>query len=180
MLSGGSQSSRPQPPRGSYPSHDPYYNKPPPPAPAQAQGRRDDRYGTEPGRQGSYSSSSYGSDHRYDDRQRYDGRERYEERRYDDRDRHTARNGGGYGSPPPQSYGFQSLGPPPSAGAHGRPNLAASQRPPPTPAPPPPRDGNDRDALWPIFKAVDKNSTCLHPQAPDRRMVQKESRGGPD
>jgi len=167
MLSGGSQSARPPPSRGPSRPQDPYYNKPPPPASTPSQGRRDDRYGPEPGRQGSYGSSSYApSDHRYDDRQRYDERDRYDDRRYDDRDRYNGRNGGsggggggGYGSPPPQSYGFQSLGPPPAAGSHGRPSLAASQRPPPTPAPPPPRDGNDREALWPIFKAVDKNST---------------------
>ncbi|TID17491.1 hypothetical protein E2P81_ATG08065 [Venturia nashicola] len=57
------------------------------------------------------------------------------------------------GSPPPQNYGQGRVGPPP--GPHGRPPI--STRPPPTPAPP--RDGNDRDALWPLFKAVDKNGS---------------------
>ncbi|KAE9967481.1 hypothetical protein EG328_008171 [Venturia inaequalis] len=56
------------------------------------------------------------------------------------------------GSPPPQNYGQGRGGPPP--GPHGRPPIS---RPPPTPAPP--RDGNDRDALWPLFKAVDKNGS---------------------
>ncbi|EON61872.1 hypothetical protein W97_01090 [Coniosporium apollinis CBS 100218] len=60
----------------------------------------------------------------------------------------------GYGSPPPPAdYGH---GPPP-ASYHGRPPLTASSRPPPTPAPP--RDSNDRDALWRIFNAVDKDGS---------------------
>ncbi|KAF2421007.1 EF-hand [Tothia fuscella] len=58
------------------------------------------------------------------------------------------------GSPPPQSYGYGRGGPPPSQ-HHGRPPVV--NRPPPTPAPP--RDGNDRDALWPLFKAVDKDGS---------------------
>lgn len=51
------------------------------------------------------------------------------------------------GSPPPQNYGH---GPPPQ-GYHGRPPVP----PPRTPAPP--RDGNDREALWRLFGAVDKD-----------------------
>ncbi len=54
-----------------------------------------------------------------------------------------------YGSPPPQNYGF---GPPPPA--QSRPPV---QRPPATPAAP--RNANDRDSLWRMFCAVDKNST---------------------
>lgn len=57
------------------------------------------------------------------------------------------------GSPPPANYGH---GPPPQS-YHGRPPIAQQQRPPPTPAPP--RDANDRDALWRLFGAVDKNGT---------------------
>lgn len=56
--------------------------------------------------------------------------------------------------PPPASYGH---GPPPQGG-HGRPTIPQQQRP-PTVAPPPPRDGNDRDALWPLFKQVDRNNS---------------------
>ncbi|KAL5116283.1 hypothetical protein ACEQ8H_005841 [Pleosporales sp. CAS-2024a] len=58
----------------------------------------------------------------------------------------------GVGSPPPANYGH---GPPPQ-GYHGRPPIAAQHRPPPTPAPP--RDGNDREALWRLFGAVDKDN----------------------
>ncbi|KAL1643258.1 hypothetical protein SLS58_004929 [Diplodia intermedia] len=59
---------------------------------------------------------------------------------------------GGYASPPPQNYG---AAPAPNSFNHGRPQLSPSARPPPTPAPP--RDPNDRDALWRLFAAVDKN-----------------------
>lgn len=51
-------------------------------------------------------------------------------------------------SPPPANYGS---GPPPQ-GYHGRPPVS---RPPATPAPP--RDANDRDSLWRLFGAVDKD-----------------------
>jgi hypothetical protein len=63
----------------------------------------------------------------------------------------------GIGSPPPGNYGYERTGPPPG-GAHGRP--PTSVRPPPTPAPGmpgAPRDGNDREALWPMFKTVDRD-----------------------
>lgn len=87
-------------------------------------------------------------DARPDDRYtRYDGRTgtpQYSNSRPDERY--------GVGSPPPANYGH---GPPPQ-GYHGRPPIAAQSRPPPTPAPP--RDGNDREALWRLFGAVDKNS----------------------
>ncbi|CAK1364046.1 Sorcin [Cercospora beticola] len=59
---------------------------------------------------------------------------------------------GGITSPPPASYG---QGPPPQ-GYHNRPAIPEHQRP-PTVAPP--RDGNDRDALWPLFLQVDRNRT---------------------
>ncbi|KAI5366392.1 Putative EF-hand domain-containing protein [Septoria linicola] len=60
---------------------------------------------------------------------------------------------GGLTSPPPAaSYGH---GPAPQ-GYHNRPPIPESQRP-PTVAPP--RDGNDRDALWPLFLQVDRNRT---------------------
>ncbi|KAH3905784.1 hypothetical protein HBI56_210810 [Parastagonospora nodorum] len=58
----------------------------------------------------------------------------------------------GVGSPPPANYGH---GPPPQ-GYHGRPPIAQQSRPPPTPAPP--RDANDREALWRLFVAVDKDN----------------------
>ena len=59
---------------------------------------------------------------------------------------------GGGGSPPPAAYGYGRQGPPPAA--HGRP---PASRP---PSVVPPRDGNDRDALWPLFKQVDRDGTC--------------------
>ncbi|KAB2577726.1 Programmed cell death protein 6 [Lasiodiplodia theobromae] len=59
---------------------------------------------------------------------------------------------GGYSSPPPQNYG---AAPAPSSFNHGRPPLSQAGRPPPTPVPP--RDPNDREALWRLFGAVDKN-----------------------
>ncbi|EMF10639.1 EF-hand [Sphaerulina musiva SO2202] len=59
----------------------------------------------------------------------------------------------GVASPPPAAnYGH---GPPPQ-GYHNRPPIPEHQRP-PTVAPP--RDGNDRDALWPLFLQVDRNRT---------------------
>ncbi|KAF2270369.1 EF-hand [Lojkania enalia] len=136
------QSSAPRPPRTS--SARPDYNKPPPPVPSGRQELRpgDDRYGA--GRGGGYDSrpppGAY-NDPRYESRQQYSPR-------YDRDPRFD-----GYGSPPPQSYGS---GPPPQ-GYHGRPPLATHHRPPPTPAPP--RDENDREALWKLFGAVDKDGS---------------------
>lgn len=65
---------------------------------------------------------------------------------------------GSYGSPQQNNYGFTS--PPPQN--YGRPapvqnRPAPMSRPPPSPAPP---NGAD-PALWPLFKAVDKNSTSF-------------------
>ncbi|KAJ4343040.1 hypothetical protein N0V87_000758 [Didymella glomerata] len=129
MLSQGSR-----PPRTS--SARPDYNKPAPAPPtAQHSHRPEERYG---GRPQSYEQrpppGAY-NDNRYDSR-------------YDSRPSHQ-----GIGSPPPANYGH---GPPPQ-GFHGRPPIAQQQRPPPTPAPP--RDANDRDALWKLFGAVDRNQS---------------------
>lgn len=129
MLSQGSR-----PPRTS--SARPDYNKPAPAPPtAQHSYRPEERYG---GRPQSYEQrpppGAY-NDNRYDSR-------------YDSRPSHH-----GVGSPPPANYGH---GPPPQ-GFHGRPPIAQQQRPPPTPAPP--RDANDRDALWKLFGAVDRDQS---------------------
>jgi len=130
-----------RPPRTS--SARPDYNKPLPPVPSgqRYDTRPDERYGGGGGRGaggGGYDSrpppGAY-SDTRYDSR--YDSRQ----------DNRMA-----VGSPPPANYGH---GPPPQ-GYHGRPQLAQQSRPPPTPAPP--RDANDREALWRLFGAVDKDS----------------------
>ena len=127
MMSQGSR-----PPRTS--SARPDYNKPPPPVPSsQHSYRPEERYGG--GRPASYDSRPPPG--AYNDR--YDSR-------YESRPSHT-----GIGSPPPANYGH---GPPPQS-YHGRPPIAQQQRPPPTPAPP--RDANDRDALWRLFGAVDKD-----------------------
>lgn len=131
-----------RPPRTS--SARPDYNKPPPPVPSgqRYDTRPDERYGGGGGRGaggGGYDSrpppGAY-SDTRYDSR--YDSRQ----------DNRMA-----VGSPPPANYGH---GPPPQ-GYHGRPQLAQQSRPPPTPAPP--RDANDREALWRLFGAVDKDKS---------------------
>jgi hypothetical protein len=131
-----------RPPRTS--SARPDYNKPAPATPSQRYDHRpDERYGG--GRGAGAVSGGYDSrpppgafnDPRYDSR--YDARP----------DTRL-----GVGSPPPANYGN---GPPPQ-GYHGRPQLAPMSRPPPTPAPVPPRDANDREALWRLFGAVDKDS----------------------
>jgi hypothetical protein len=131
-----------RPPRTS--SARPDYNKPAPATPSQRYDPRpDDRYGGGGGRgagsggydsrppPGAFNNPQY--DNRYDSRQ----------------DSRLA-----VGSPPPANYGH---GPPPQ-GYHGRPQLAQQSRPPPTPAPAPPRDASDREALWRLFGAVDKDS----------------------
>jgi hypothetical protein len=90
---------------------------------------------------------------------RYDsyGRPPSSDPRYDDR-RGGGRQGGpahaAIGSPPPANYGYDRNNVPPPPGNHGRPPIN-NYRPPPTPMPP--RDGNDRDALWPMFRQVDKD-----------------------
>lgn len=94
--------------------------------------RPDDRYGGGGRGGGGYDSRPAPGTYQHDARYRHDGHY-------------------GVGSPPPANYGH---GPPPQ-GYHGRPPIAAQSRPPPTPAPP--RDGNDRDALWRLFGAVDKD-----------------------
>ncbi|KAF2663051.1 EF-hand [Lophiostoma macrostomum CBS 122681] len=135
-LSGGSS----RPPRTS--SARPDYNKPPPPVPS---GRSDLRPNDSYGRSTYESRPPPGA---FNDRpDRYDSRPQTTSPRYD-QTRHDPRYDG-YGSPPPQNYG---QGAPPQ-GYHNRPAIA--NRPPPTPAPP--RDANDRQALWQLFGAVDKD-----------------------
>ncbi|OAL07153.1 EF-hand [Phaeosphaeriaceae sp. SRC1lsM3a] len=157
MMSNQSQ----RPPRTS--SARPDYNKPAPSVPNQrsdlpSQQRQDyrqddNRYGSGGGapRPTSYDSrpppGAYQQDSRYDTR--YDSRP--DAQRYDSRPQQPQDTRYGVGSPPPANYG---QGPPPQ-GYHGRPPIAQQSRPPPTPAPP--RDANDREALWRLFGAVDKD-----------------------
>ncbi|PVH98567.1 EF-hand [Periconia macrospinosa] len=119
----------------------PDYNKPPPPAPSRQELRPNDRYSGGPSAYDSRPPPGAYQDSRYDARPNAQS-PRYDQARHDPRY-------DGYGSPPPQTnYG---QGPPLH---HNRPPV---QRPPPTPAPP--RDGNDRDALWRLFGAVDKDGS---------------------
>lgn len=148
ILGSGNSSSSQRPPRT---------DKPAPPLPSQAL-RPNDRYDSRP-HDGGHGSS--GSSPRYDSRPpdpRYGsgGGSAGHSPRYDSRpDPRADQRYNDYGSPPPQNYGYGRGGPPPHQ-SHGRPPV--SNRPPPTPAPP--RDANDRDALWPLFKAVDKDGMC--------------------
>jgi len=114
----------------------PDYNKPAPTIPNQ----RSDLPSQRPQQQ-TYRPSTY-------DSRPPPGAYQQQDARYDSR--YDSRHG--VGSPPPANYG---QGPPPQ-GYHGRPPIAAIARPPATPAPP--RDGNDREALWRLFGAVDKDS----------------------
>ncbi|KAF7846080.1 hypothetical protein BT93_L5316 [Corymbia citriodora subsp. variegata] len=134
-----------------------YANKPPPPAPVQTM-RPDDRYGR-PAAAG--YKSPVAQQFQYDNRpppSRYDNypppqqqQQQQQGPRYSQAPAPPPRNN--YTpSAPPANYG---QGPPPSA-YHNRPPIPQSQRP-PTVAPGPPRDGNDRDALWPLFCQVDKD-----------------------
>ncbi|KXT07585.1 hypothetical protein AC578_10210 [Pseudocercospora eumusae] len=141
----------PQPP-GAYGGS----SNPPPPPPPQSQG--------------GYSDYGRGSSPRYDQYSqnpqspRYGGPGQgqqggYGQQGYNQGPSHAAPpppRGSSYGGltspPPPASYG---QGPAPQ-GYHDRPPIPEHQRP-PTVAPPPPRDGNDRDALWPLFLQVDKD-----------------------
>ncbi|CAO2656637.1 Nn.00g054400.m01.CDS01 [Neocucurbitaria sp. VM-36] len=146
-MAGSQSSGAARPPRTS--SARPEYNKPPPPVPSQRYDPRpDERYGGGGGRGGGGYDSRPPPGAYHDSR--YDGRASSD--RYDSRhdNRHDDRYG--VGSPPPASYG---QGPPPQ-GYHGRPPIAQQSRPPPTPAPP--RDANDREALWRLFGAVDKDN----------------------
>ncbi|KAF2467551.1 EF-hand [Lindgomyces ingoldianus] len=135
LLSGNNQQA-PRPPRTS--SARPDHNKPPPPVPSRQELRPGDGYGR--GYDSRPPPGAY-NDPRYNSQQHSP---RYDQQRHDPRF-------DGYGSPPPQNYG---QGPPPQ-GYHGRPPVV--NRPPPTPAPP--RDGNDREALWRLFGAVDKDGS---------------------
>lgn len=154
------------------------YNKPVPPPPSQTS-RPDDRYGRPPQQSqgygapgpipGAYGSSNPPPSQGYNDYAR-PGSTRYDN--YNQAAPQSPRYGQGYsqqqqgyGGPPPQRTGAYSgltsppppsnygQGPPPQ-GYHNRPPIPDHQRP-PTVAPP--RDGNDRDALWPIFQQVDKD-----------------------
>ncbi|KAM3420149.1 hypothetical protein BST61_g3449 [Cercospora zeina] len=166
-----------------------YNNKPVPPAPTPAQNLRpqqDDRYGRQspaaggyrdpqpPGAYGSsnppppqnqgYSDYGRGNSPRYDQynqQPRYGGQGQQgghggppPQQGYGQAPppRSSSTTYGGVTSPPPASYG---QGPPPQ-GYHNRPAIPEHQRP-PTVAPP--RDGNDKEALWPLFLQVDRNRT---------------------
>lgn len=153
MMSQAQSSSRPPPRTTSRPD----YNKPPPPVPTQTLRPGDDRYGRSnsygPGGYNDRPSSYNDRPGAYNDRPaNYDRPGAYNDGRQPNSryEQHSPRLDG-YGSPPPQSYG---QGPPPQ-GYHGRPPIV--NRPPPTPAPP--RDGNDREALWRLFGAVDKDGS---------------------
>ncbi|KAK5124219.1 hypothetical protein LTR85_001922 [Meristemomyces frigidus] len=174
MMSNSQGASAPPPPRNHSNSAASHYNKPVPPPPQQVQALRpqDDRYarlqnqGYQPGPPGAYGSSNPPppQNQGYNDYGRGPS-PRYDQ--YNQQQPQSPRYGsqGGYGqqqppppqrnnlaSPPPSNYG---QGPPPQ-GHHNRTPLPDHQRP-PTAAPPPPRDGNDRDALWPLFLQVDKD-----------------------
>lgn len=164
-------------------------NKPVPPPPSQVSNLRpgqDDRYGRQ-SPAGGYNNSpappgAYGSSNPPPPNQGYNDYGRQNSPRYDQYNQsQPSRYGqqgqgqynqqsGGYGSqnaPPPRqssnNYGMTSPPPPanygqgpPPQGYHNRPPIPDYQRPPTTA---PPRDGNDRDALWPLFLQVDKNRT---------------------
>lgn len=145
--------------------------------------RTDDRYGrpTPPGAyhsasnsQSSYHSTSY--DARPAPAPRYDNYSHQpvqpDRHRYSNAQQQAqpppalpARNP--YASPPPPAtYGS---GPRPSE-YHNRPPIPAAQRPPTVP-PPAARDGNDRDALWPLFMAVDADRSGQLSESSLRRAL---------
>ncbi|KAI9701676.1 MAG: hypothetical protein M1820_006447 [Bogoriella megaspora] len=133
-------------------SQDPYATKPPPPAPIQQlRPSSDDRY------------NRHSSSPSYEDPNRRQPNlpPRYSTSSPSYSSPQPPRPQSYSNPPPPSNYGYTS--PPPPAdygqgprptGYHNRPPV--SHRPPSTPAPPP-KDGNDRDSLWPIFQAVDKD-----------------------
>lgn len=156
-----------------------YQNKPPPLPPIQNLSLRpDDRYSQRPPSgsstrppSGTYNSPQHSPAYT-DNRQpspRYDSQYAPQSPRYNQGYNSGApppppRNN--YASPPPPAnYGN---GPPPT-GHHNRTPLSQSQRP-PTVAPPP-RDANDRDALWPLFVAVDKDRTGQLTESSLRRAL---------
>ncbi|KAH9840473.1 programmed cell death protein (calcium-binding protein) [Teratosphaeria destructans] len=172
MMGGSQQTSGAPPSRPHAGSTSLNYNKPIPPPPPQVSNLRpqDDRYGRQQQGQGyqspgpvpgAYGSSgpppSQGQGHneysrnqssRYDSYGQQPQSPRYAQGYAQQQAPPPPRNN--YTSPPPQNYG---QGPPPQ-GYHNRPPIPDHQRP-PTVAPP--RDGNDRDALWPLFLQVDKD-----------------------
>lgn len=175
------------PPPGRRIDSNPNYNKPVPPPPQVANLRSDDRYGRQSPASGYQSPAppgAYGSSNPAPPpNQGYNDYGRQNSPRYDQHSQ-SQRYGSGQQQPPPpptsynnhqqynpapppprnssNSYGITSPPPPtqnpPPQGYHNRPPIPDHQRP-PTTAPPPPRDGNDRDALWPLFLQVDKNRT---------------------
>ncbi|KAK5011478.1 hypothetical protein LTR28_001995 [Elasticomyces elasticus] len=68
----------------------------------------------------------------------------------------------------PATYGTGPPPPPPS-GYHNRPPIPQNARPPQTPAPP--RDASDREALWPLFLAVDKDRSGQLSESELRRAL---------
>ncbi|KAF2099668.1 EF-hand [Rhizodiscina lignyota] len=128
------------------------YNKPQPPRP-------DDRYGRHspsgtydtgrPAPQGSYSDAG-----RPPPASNYDAGRPPAPGSYNDGSSRQYSSRYSIGSPPPQNYGYGQLGPPPAKDYTSRP---PAQAPPPTPAPP--KDASDKDALWPLFRAVDKDQS---------------------
>ncbi|KAJ9624813.1 hypothetical protein H2203_004763 [Taxawa tesnikishii (nom. ined.)] len=128
-----------------------YGSKPPLPAPVQNL-RPDDRY-ARPASSGYQPSTGYQSTSGAQSPAYADGRQRY--------DNYNPQ------SPRYNNNNYQQ-GPPP-AGYHNRPPIPQQQRP-PTVAPAP-RSGNDRDALWPLFVAVDKDRTGQLTESSLRRAL---------
>ncbi|KAH0288534.1 EF-hand, partial [Aureobasidium sp. EXF-3399] len=129
-----------------------YHNKPQPPPPQQSQSY---------GRPSGHQSPAMGSaPQRYDNYPPPQQPQQYQQRHSSGYGPSPAPPAGGapppprntFASPPPPSnYG---QGPRPS-GYHNRPPIPQNQRP-PTVAPPQNPDPNSREALWPLFMAVDK------------------------
>ncbi|KAK3675679.1 hypothetical protein LTR78_004320 [Recurvomyces mirabilis] len=174
MLNQGQGGGAP-PPRAHSGSVASNYNKPVPPPPQQQKSRpgQDDRYGRQPsGGYGQATPGAYGTgaapQQGYNDYSRPSAQNaRYDS--YNQQQPQSPRYGsqggqggqGGYNqqqAPPPGRNQLTSPPPtnsgPPPQGYHNRPPIPEQQRP-PTVAPP--RDGNDRDALWPLFLQVDKD-----------------------
>ncbi|CAK4033416.1 related to programmed cell death (calcium-binding) [Lecanosticta acicola] len=182
--SSSSSAGAPQPRRDGRSDSNLNYNKPVPPPPQVSNLRpgQDDRYGRQSpagGYQSPAPPGAYGSSNPPPQNQAYTDYGRQTSPRYDQYNQSPAPRygqGQGYGNqqgynqqppPPPRtntnnnSYGVTSPPPPsnygqgpPPQGYHNRPPIPEYQRPPTTA---PPRDGNDRDALWPLFLQVDKN-----------------------
>ncbi|KAF4627363.1 hypothetical protein G7Y89_g10794 [Cudoniella acicularis] len=134
------------------------YNKPPPPLPRPEQRQSDHRQSDH------RQPDQRHSDQRYSDQRPSDnypgGRRLSPQTQPPSKYGHSSSSSGsnhGYASPPPSNHGYTS--PPPGA-YNSRPPQAQARpphvsRPPPSPAPP---NGAD-PALWPLFKAVDKDGS---------------------